>query len=257
MESKGLWPPGVLTFFKAWAVSYPGALEHRDRLMELWEIRLKKAGGARMWKSNVSSIISAIHRWCESHGISAGESIAVSGPQTMLLHLVKKAHRGFRASAVLSWQPVVVLALGVLQVDKMHLFHFVHDLGVDWPSLLESSLVALAAETNVDLSARPAGASDGLKRKHQDDEAVLVRHAQMELLEQAKELRRVLRAKSPHDVLDVSQWARGKDVRKAYRRCVVWVHPSKNSSWLASIAFRKLHAAFRTMMGFQKMIIVS
>ena len=201
------------------------------------------------------SMMTEVRRWCAGLGINASESSASFSPETMLLHLLKMASRRFAANSRLTWRPPVAMALGVLQVEKITLLRIVQGLGFNWRTLLEDELNKVAAETRVNLPSGPTGQSGapeltdhgGLKRKHPCDGEDAAKQPRNEV-DRVAEMRRVLAADSPHEVLGLSQWSEGGDVRKAYRRLALLVHPDKNPEITeATAAFRRVQEAFERL----------
>ena len=249
------WPEDVRRFLGAWRVDRAGYIEFRDRLAELFYMKPNVKGGARAFRVAICGIIHQMRDWCTEMGFRAGEATARAAPEFMALHLVKEASRAFTSNSRVSWRPAVALALGLLQLDRVKLLRAMCAIGKDWKRLVTETLVKVETETAANLTRPPLPAeasrlrADGDGNDHENGTVHGAAALQASgTVDRAAVVRRVLEAATARQALGVAEWASDVEIRTAYRRMALLVHPDKCPGIADSAAaFRKVFEAYGSL----------
>ena len=229
-----------------------GYIDFRDKLADLFQMKPNVKGGARAFRVAICGIIKQMRDWCTDMGFRVGEATAAAAPEFMALHLVKVASRSFIANSRVSWRPAVALALGLLQLDKVKLLRCMLALGKDWKRLVTETMIRVEMETSANLTRGPGQGTAPRLRAAADNDAEEIGQAHgaaagPPVTEEDKGavVRRVLEAPSARAVLGVSEWASDSEIRTAYRKMALIVHPDKCPGIAdATAAFRRVAEAY-------------
>ena len=234
-------------------------------MLALWHSTPNSSGGSRRWRSDASELVRDARRlWAAE---SKGRTLpALPSTLDVLLFLLKTMMRGFRGNSMATWKPFLVLALGLVGVDLVDLLEMVR-MGLrsgmrDVPLLFN----LLVSKISVDLPGPNRRACAGQSSAEGGDRAEQNRRAcagqsaepanphpvgsvveqEMDARAQRQQLEidRITNANGAFDVLGIPSSATSSEIRSAWRRVSLLVHPDKCSFAGGQVAFVVLRKAY-------------
>ena len=242
----------------------PVCQEARGRFLALWAHKPNHAGGARQWRVEVASLLTLAGRWARDTIALAWLPCLPTAPD-LVLHLLKQMARAFRSNSMISWKPWLALAMGLTRIDKLDMLSHLCIGLPTWRRILPGFLQTVDAKFKLadkvaekraqkdsggaalGAAATQSPASPTKKARTSDAQPLAASEDAHRREQQTKEIERVLQAPTPHDVLGISSWADAGEVRRAYRRLALVLHPDKCSADRAAVAFRAIRAAYEAM----------
>ena len=258
-RSRDQWPSPLVVFWETWVITRPST-QTKDllaRFLALWHHRPNSKGGAREWRSEASTLHNLVFRWADAE--SEPHKPARPSSADVVLFLSKTMLNLFKSNNMVTWKPLVALALGILGVDADELL-MMSRLGLrtargDVPLVMNLLISKFGVDTRKPFDR--FGCDDEVGPSVEDDARArgVKRVADVALsacpVEEKQRLMIEVLLQSEfsqyHEILGVDVYADAREVRRAYRRIALLVHPDKCKHTDAAKAFRLVRMAYEAM----------